>query len=142
MKHIKMPPRYIINPVATPRSLWAPEIYQTVCGYRNPSYLNSLWLGMVWPVLALPYRVVREVLWPLFNFDFSTALLSLVMLPVTVGYNFLRCVTGHVMAIEATIDQVTNAIILSPEQGAAAVFEGHYDVVMDLNAFVYGNNSR
>lgn len=142
MKHIKAPPRYIINPIAAPRPLWAPEIYQTVCGYRNPSYLNSLWLGLVWPVLALPYRVFREVLWPLFNFDFGTALGSIAGLPASMAWNLLRCVTGHVMAIDVTVDQVTDAIVLCPKQGAAAVFEGHYDVVMDLGTFVYGNDPR
>ena len=142
MKHTKAPPRYVINPIAAPRPIWTPEIYQTVCGYRNPSYLNSLWLGIVWPVLAFPYRVFREVLWPLFNLNFSTALGSVVTIPITIIWNLFRSVTGHVMAIDVAIEQVMDSIILSPEQGAAAVFEGHYDVVMDLGTFVYGKNFR
>jgi hypothetical protein len=60
-----------------------PEIHQLEIGKRNPSYLNSLWIGIFVPVFYLPI-----ILWRLF---IKHALVGFFMF---VAFLVLSCVLG------------------------------------------------
>lgn len=141
MSKIK-PPSYIINPVAITQSFWTPEIFQYVIGRGNSSYLNSVWLGTGWQILALPYRAFYEILVPLFNFRFVTALVSMLVIPVSMLMIFLHSLFGQIKAVNLPVGVVTDAHMLTPEQGHAAIKNGFTAPVIELASFVYGDSPR
>lgn len=110
----KIPPRYLVNPGAIETSTWTPRIFQFVLGHSCKNYLNSLWLGTVWNVLTLPFRLVEEVLQPLFNFQFTKSVFSTVGFVATVPVLFWFGITGRLMGINVSKEQAMTSIVLPP----------------------------
>ena len=125
----KNPPAYLINPKAIKRSFWTPEVYQLIVGHRNPNYLHSVWLGTAWSVLSLPYRVFRELVVPLFHFDFGTFAESLWGLPVSLVYLLIQGLFGRVMSVNMSIEVSMKSLILTPEQGREALELGYCEPI-------------
>lgn len=66
--------------LAPPR--WTPEPWQ-ICAAKNPTYLNSVWIGTVWNLIMLPSRFWPELLRPLLWGQLELALRSLLIIPTT-----------------------------------------------------------
>lgn len=131
---LKKPPRYIINPMAAREPLWLPHVWQmAVADARNPSYLNSLWLGTVYNLMLVPQRLFSETLVSLFNFQLGKCLFSLFAIPVSVLLFLIMGLSGRLAGINVTLEQAANALILKPAEGLAALEEGFTDLVIDLD---------
>jgi len=78
---LKIPstPRYVIN-LLNVKSTWTPEPYQML-NWPNPNYFNSLWLGLVAPLVMLPGRIWSEVIKPARAGHIRFALNMLVFIP-------------------------------------------------------------
>jgi hypothetical protein len=124
--------RYVINPLAITKRIWAPHIHQYVLGHANPNYLHSLWLGTGWNMYALPYRLATEILRPVFHFMIARAVLSVITLPLTVLMIFWMGITGRANAVAITREQAVNSVTLSREQSRAAMELGYTLPVTDI----------
>lgn len=124
-------PTCLINPVSSTEVMWSPHVYQMVLGHKNPSYLNSLWLGTVWNLLLLPFRVAIEVLWPLFNFELQLMCLSLWYVPVGSFRLLASSLSGHAMGLRISCEQMVSGRVLTPAQGRGAVASGFDTVVIE-----------
>jgi hypothetical protein len=127
------PPRYAISPAAQVGSVWVPEVFQLVVNYQNPNYLNSLWLGTVWNLGVIPYRVFREFLVALFHFRFGVALLSIFVIPASALLIFVKGVLGKVRAHCVPLELVQQSVLLSKYESDTAFSRGHKEVVIDLD---------
>lgn len=45
------------------KKIWFPEVWQIEAA-KNPNYLQSLWIGIVMPIIWLPKALFNIVLWP------------------------------------------------------------------------------
>lgn len=130
-----LPPRYAINPAAQTKPLWAPAPYQVVVSHRNGNYLNSLWLGFVWNTLVLPYRIAREFLWNLFNFELFLAALSLLVIPVSYVMFMMYGLRGKLKGVAISLEESQQGVVLNPNQSEFAVATGHRQVLIDMSGF-------
>ncbi len=134
MTYLKEPPKFLINPAAQKTSMWFPEVYQLMMGHTNPSYLNSLWLGTGWNLMIIPYRIARECLWSLFNFNIIMALFSVIVIPVTVVWMFVMGALGRLSGADFPITELKHCVILTPEQSRQAISQGFDTVLIDVDA--------
>ena len=97
----KVPPApFLINPYGK-KSIWMPEPYQML-RYPNPSLLNSLWLGLVAPIVLLPCRVWHEFIKCLLVGELQIAALSARHLVSSSLCWAAWGVTGNAYAVQAS----------------------------------------
>lgn len=112
-----------------------PEIFQVFFIHRNKNYINSLWLGVGWNLLSLPYRVFTEIVKPIFHFN-PVAILSFAVIPVTMWLILWHGITGRLSAAPITLEHAMSSIILTPQQGREAIEHGETDVVLDVSRLI------
>ena len=118
-------PKYIINPRATKQSVWMPLPRELFFGHGNSSYLNSLWLGFGYNVCSIPYRFVAHVLWPIFNFHFFFALVSLLAIPVSFFTMMIAGVMGQIRGLVIPAEILKEgALVLAPLDSQMAMLIG------------------
>ena len=122
------PPTLYINPVMTD-STWAPEAYQII-HWHNPSYLNSLWIGLVFNFYLLPYRVLTELILPLVMGEWRVAIMLGCYLPLTVCRWVGWGVTGMAFGLKLPIETLLEGEILSPAGVIEAMQAGHCDLLI------------
>ena len=85
---------------------WFPELHQIYFPGKNPSYLNSLWIGIISPFLLLPILIYRMLLKPFFyNFFMLITLLFGIFLGGILGTANSRDIDAHEMAIKILTKQ-------------------------------------
>lgn len=103
--------------------VWAAEPWQ-LCAARNPSYLNSLWLGTVWNIVLLPTRIWKELLRPLLWGRIELFLAMLAFMPLSIAKFFWLGITGRLHSLMLPPD-VCPSILLMEDEDAAAVKAMH-----------------
>lgn len=128
----KKSPRYVINPAASIKSVWFPGIHQILLDRPNKNYFNSLWIGTAGNALSLPYRLVDEVVIPLFNFRFLFAAIAVVAVPVSTLVVMISGIAGNASGMDISMDERIAGVVLSEESGQEALEQGCDIVVLDL----------
>ena len=131
MNFKETPPTFIVNPMAAKKSLWFPKIFQLIRKHRNPSYLNSLWLGIGFNVLILPQRLIKEFVMPMLRFKLIYCFLASFIIPSSIALIAYYGITGRLMAIDIDFDVALDSMIMSPEQSLAALQNGYVQMVID-----------
>lgn len=131
---ITTPPRFVINPRAIGRLYWSPKVYQHIFGHLNRSYLNSLWLGIIWNILTLPYRVVMQILWPIFNFEFGFALMGVLAVPASFILISFFGLMGRLISLPISVEIRMNAMVLNNKRASAMLASGDNRIVVDMKA--------
>lgn len=136
----KAPPQYIVNPMAAKKQCWFPDTHQLIGGYTNPNYLNSLWLGIIYPMVLLPLRLLNciNALLQLRFAVFFAILLSFTIGTIKMVWSGIQ---GKLMAVDIEFDIAVRSIILKPEQAQTAIAKGYNNLVMDAEKLfksVYG----
>lgn len=122
--------RYLINPSAYNHSLWTPEIYQMIPARRNPRYLQSLWL-VFWNIVLLPTRIWHEFIKQVLQFRFKAALIGLFMLPSTFLLLSFFGITGNLICMPITLEELLNANVATPDEGEVLLELGIKEVLID-----------
>lgn len=107
-------PIYLINLAAAP-TMWDPEPWQ-IQKFPNPSYLNSLWIGLVWNLFLLPTRLWHEVIDTLLDGQILGALLLLVALPISMVRLAWLGLTCQAFGVRLGIDIVLSARFMTPRE--------------------------
>lgn len=124
------PAPFLINPYGK-KSLWMPEPYQML-RYPNPSLLNSLWLGLVAPVVLLPHRIWHEFIKCMLVGEFGVAKFS----ARHIVSSSLRWawwgITGNAYAVQAHPLQLLLGHVLPPKYSALVSANGGATQVIEL----------
>ena len=124
------PAPFLINPYGK-KSIWMPEPYQML-RYPNPSLLNSLWLGLVAPIVLLPHRIWREFIKCLLVDEFQIAALSARHL-VSSSLRWVAWgITGNAYAVQASPFQLMLGHVLPPRYSALVSANGGSIQVIEL----------
>jgi len=99
--------RYRVNMDLAPKS-WDCEPYQLIV-HRNPSWLNSAWLGTATNVLNIPTRISNEVIFNVMSGHVGFALVALVLLVVSVVAFFLAGLFGRVHCLPLAFEVIAAA---------------------------------
>ena len=127
----KVPPApFLINPYGK-KSIWMPEPYQML-RYPNPSLLNSLWLGLVAPIVLLPCRVWHEFIKCLLVGELQIAALSARHLVSSSLRWAAWGVTGNAYAVQASPFQLMLGHVLPPKYSALVSANGGSIQVIEL----------
>lgn len=108
---------FLINPYGK-KSIWMPEPYQML-RYPNPSYANSLWLGLAASIVMLPHRLWIEVLRQMLLGKFASSLQQLAFIPVSMLLWAWWGITGKAYAVDARPGELLFSHLLTPEQSSA-----------------------
>ena len=124
------PAPFLINPYGK-KSIWMPEPYQML-RYPNPSLLNSLWLGLVAPIVLLPYRIWHEFIKWLLVGELQIAALSGRRLVSSSLRWAAWGVAGNAYAVQAHPSQLMLGHVLPPKDSALLSAEGGAGHVIEL----------
>lgn len=124
------PAPFLINPYGK-KSIWMPEPYQMLC-YPNPSLPNSLWLGLVAPIVLLPHRIWHEFIKCLLVGEFQTAALSALHIVSSSLRWAAWGVTGNAYAVQASPFQLMLGHVLPPKYSALVSANGGSIQVIEL----------
>ena len=131
MNFKETPPTFIVNPMAAKKSLWFPKIFQLIRKHKNPSYLNSLWLGIGFNILILPHRLYKEFVMPMLHFKLIYCLIAVFVIPSSILLIAYYGITGRLMAVDIDFDVALDSMVMSPEQSLAAFKNGYVQMVID-----------
>jgi hypothetical protein len=118
----EFPVLFELNP-ALARLHWTPEPYQ-ILKYRNPSYLNSLWLGTFWNVFLLPTRLWVEVVLACIHDGLGEALLGLLSLVVSMVIRFAFGIAGFARGVDLPIETLLHCRVLDEIEAVAEIKAG------------------
>jgi hypothetical protein len=113
---------WIINMRRAP-AVWTPEPWE-IQYFQNPSYLNSLWIGIVWNVVLAPWRFMHEVLKTVFEGHLLMALILLVLLPISMVKLAFAGICGQVHAVRLPIDILLMSRLMTPSECEADIRDG------------------
>ena len=113
--------KYIINPAAVPTAWSGPSWGYR--GFRNRSWINSVWLGTGWHALCLPQRFFWEVVRPTWTDPLGIARHALRFVGLTFGY-FLLGVAGWLVMLPFPLEVVAHARILDNDEATQALRSG------------------
>ena len=131
MKFSPEPPTYIVNPLVEKKAMWFPENYQLVRSHRNPSYLNSLWIGVGLNLFNFPQRLIKELTAAVVGRSWLYFLLSLFVVPAGSVVIFWLGIQGRLMGVNINPEVAFDSLILDPEQAFAALNNGFTQLVID-----------
>ena len=114
--------QFIISPLSEP-SGWTPEPYQ-ILNYPNENYLNSLWLGLVAPLVMFPTRLWNEVVRLALAGHLLLAAQMLVFIPISSIKWLWWGVRGMAYAVNAEPKELMQAHILQPHESLMAMVAG------------------
>lgn len=123
-------PRYSIN-LINAQSIWTPEPHQML-NWPNPSRLNSLWLGLVAPLIMLPGRLWNEVIRVAARGHVGSAA---VMLGFIWSSSLLWAgwgLRGDAFALDLDPETLMWSRFLTPDQAIEALMAGDNDVITRL----------
>lgn len=107
---------------------WDCQPWQMVA-YRNPSWFNSAWLGVVTNFLNLPMRVFFEVILIALNGRPLTAALMAITLPFTALILLLAGLLGKLSCARLSPQVLAQARINTPEESAQDAVVGAAEFV-------------
>jgi hypothetical protein len=115
--------KYAIN-LLNARSIWTPEPYQML-RWPNPSRLNSLWLGIVAPLIMLPGRLWNECIRVIFAGHLKVGLAMLGFI-VSSSLEWLSWgLNGHAIAINLTPDVLAVSRFMDVDEAVADLMTGN-----------------
>jgi hypothetical protein len=103
-------PKYIINPLLAPRT-WNAEFWQLTVA-RNPSWINSCWLGTGWQVVDFPSRILREIVAPAMTGNLRLTAKTLVWTPISMLAFLFAGITGRLVALPLPARVIEQAVVL------------------------------
>jgi hypothetical protein len=121
--------RYIINPAAV-ATAWSGPLWG-YRGFRNRSWLNSLWLGTGWHVLCLPQRLWWEIVVPTYTDPAGIAHHVIRFVVLTFGCFFLG-IAGWLVMLPFPAEVISRARILDNEEAMQALRSGELSAVRRL----------
>jgi len=115
-----------INMRVAPRK-WTAEPWEYQF-FPNPSYLNSLWLGIGWNIVLVPWRFLHEVIVPLLHLQLVQALILLILLPISVVRLAVSGLLGRCHAVRMPIEVAISSRTMTPGEADAALKAGASDL--------------
>ena len=107
---------------------WDCEPWQMVA-FRNPSWFNSFWLGLVTNFLNLPKRFFFEVVTVLLRGHPITALLFAIFLPYSAVILLLAGLAGRLCCARLSPKVMSRARLNTPEESARDAVVGDVQFV-------------
>lgn len=119
---------YVVN-LALAKSSWSPEAYQLV-EFPNVNYANSLFVGLLTPLVTLPSRLYREVIRLALNRHLGLALVSLfIRIPFTSLCWVWWGIRGRAFGVQMPLSIIVQSKFLTPFECAADLASGESDVI-------------
>jgi hypothetical protein len=119
---------YVVN-LALAQSSWSPEAYQLV-EFPNTNYANSLFIGLLTPVVTLPSRLYQEVVRVALKWHLGLALASLfVRIPLTSLRWAWWGIRGRAFGMQMPPDMIVQSKFLSPFECAVDLASGDGEVI-------------
>lgn len=113
----------------TATTLWFPAFHQ-MRWQRNDSWLNSMWLGFVWPVLSLPEILFCNLIAPLCRLTWRWPILLVHRLWATVKLFIklpLHGICGYASTEDITIDELRARLMTVQLRKALEETDGNDD---------------
>ena len=129
-------PRYVLNPAAHVHipSMWTPEPFQIVVLSPNKSYLNSLWIGVVWNILSLPEQFFKRTIVSALRMDMKNFLHSLWAIPMGALILIIEGILGRCVALPITLEQRQNSITMPQKESEKVTREGTKDFILSVHS--------
>jgi hypothetical protein len=123
-------PIYRVSMEAAPVR-WDAAAWQFII-YKNPSYLNSLWLGTVVNFLNIPSRIFNEAVFSFIGGRTLWALAMLIQLPFSVLIHLIAGLLGRLHSIDAPLTTIVRARLATDAEIAQDMAYGFEEHVKEI----------